>query len=100
MDPVEERLVLPFYLKMMRENAIEGASELWGSLVIAGREAELDEVQRLLRLGAWRPVVMGAWFSLRFTADQVGQDLLGAIDRCFGSLAAPPLAVVAGELVG
>lgn len=68
MDPVEERLALPFYLKMMGTNAAHNAESLWDDLVDVGRGATLAEVQQLLAPDHWRPVVMGAWLGLKFEA--------------------------------
>lgn len=62
MDPLEERLVLPFYLKMMGLNAPHHSAALWDGLVTAGRAASLGEVLQLLAPAHWRPVVMGTWF--------------------------------------
>lgn len=96
MTPLEERAVLPFYLKMMGLNATSADSPtnggLWTSLVRAGRTTDTFDVKWLLNVGAWRPVVMGAWFSLRFSATQVGIELRRAMQHSAGSLTAPPLA--------
>lgn len=100
MDPVEERLALPFYLKMMGTNANRNAEALWDELVSAGGAASLAEVQQLLAPDHWRPVVMGAWFALRFDANEVGSDLLRAMERCQGSLTAPPLAIACALVLG
>ena len=100
MDPVEERLALPFYLKMMGTNANRNAEALWDELVSAGGTASLAEVQQLLAPDHWRPVVMGAWFALQFDANEVGSDLLGAMERCRGSLTAPPLAIACALVLG
>lgn len=100
MDPVEERLALPFYLKMMGTNAARNAGSLWDDIVDVGRGATLAEVQQLLAPDHWRPVVMGAWFGLKFDADEVGGDLLAAMERSRGSLTAPPLAVACALVLG
>jgi hypothetical protein len=100
MNPVEERLALPFYLKMMGTNANRNAEALWDELVSAGGAASLAEVQQLLAPDHWRPVVMGAWFALRFDADEIGSDLVGAMERCRGSLTAPPLAIACALVLG
>ena len=99
MDP-EERLVQPFYLKMMGLNALENANELWGDLLRAGDSASLAEVTALLGQGHWRAVVMGAWFSLKFDRELIGDDLKRAVNMCLGSLTAPPLAVAAAVVIG
>lgn len=92
--------MLPFYLKMMGLNTLHNAADLWDDLVRVGRTARLNEVQQLLAPDHWRPVVMGAWFSLRFGPQDIGPALLDAIGRSRGSLTAPPLAVVTSFLVG
>ncbi|WP_090968659.1 hypothetical protein [Nocardioides exalbidus] len=100
MNQVEERLAQPFYLKMMGLNARAEIDELWDDLVVAGRSAGLAEVTQLLRPGHWRPLVMGAWFSLKFDRDQVGDALTEAVSSCQGSLTAPPLAVATATILG
>jgi len=92
--------VRPFYLKMMGLNALQHADALWADLTRAGRRATEADVKQLLAPDHWRPVVMGSWFSLRFGPDQVGGDLLHAIDMCGGTLTAPPLAVAAAIVIG
>jgi hypothetical protein len=96
----ETTFVLPFYLKLMRQNATLIGDEVWDELVVAGRTAIVDDVVWLLRVGAWRPVVMGAWLSLRFDHGQVGTAVLDALQESGGSLTAPPLAVAAVTVVG
>jgi hypothetical protein len=98
-DP-DERLMQPFYLKMMGLNALENADELWDGLLRAGESASLAEVTTLLGQGHWRPVVMGAWFSLKFDRELIGDDLKRAVNMCQGSLTAPPLAVAAAVVIG
>jgi hypothetical protein len=79
MDPVEQRLALPFYLKMMGLNARQVPDQLWDDLVRAGQTARLSEVKQLLAPDHWRLVVMGAWFSLKFSREQIGDDIHVAI---------------------
>ena len=93
MTSLEERAVLPFYLKMMRLNALHHAFDLWPELVTEAKAVTLDDAKWLLGVGAWRPVVMGAWFSVRFPAAEIGQELRRAMTASQGSLTAPPLAV-------
>ena len=93
MTPLEERAVLPFYLEMMGLNALHLSFGLWPELVTAAKAVTLDDAKWLLRVGAWRPVVMGAWFSVRFPAAEIGQELRRAMAVSQGSLTAPPLAV-------
>ena len=94
-SPRETTFVLPFYLSMMRTNATAVGERLWDDLVVVGRTATVDDVLWLLRVGAWRPVVMGAWLSLRFDRGQVGAAVSHALQESAGSLTAPPLAVAA-----
>ena len=91
---------MPFYLKLMRQNATWVGGEVWDELVAVGRTATLADVLWMFRVGAWRPVVMGAWLSLRFDRDDVGAALLEALHKSGGSLTAPPLAVAAVIVVG
>ncbi|WP_028642192.1 hypothetical protein [Nocardioides sp. URHA0020] len=100
MDPVEERLVHPFYLEMMGLNALLNAEALWDDLALEGRRATEADVKQLLAPNHWRPVVMGSWFSLKFGRDQVGGDLASAIGLCRGTLTAPPLSVAAAIVIG
>ncbi|MGW5366623.1 hypothetical protein [Actinopolymorpha pittospori] len=98
LTPRETTFVVPFYLNLMRLNATWVGDEVWDDLVQVGRTAEHDDVVWLLRVGAWRPVVMGAWLSLRFDPGQVGTDVLAALSASEGSLTAPPLAAAAVTL--
>ena len=100
MSPRETTFVLPFYLSMMRTNATAVGERLWDDLVVVGRTATVDDVLWLLRVGAWRPVVMGAWLSLRFDRGQVGAAVSHALQESAGSLTAPPLAVAAVTILG
>jgi hypothetical protein len=100
LSPRETTFVLPFYLKLMRTNATWIGWEVWDDLMVVGRTATLDDVLWLLRVGTWRPVVMGAWLSLRFGRDEVGAAVLDALQGSGGSLTAPPLAVAAVAIVG
>ena len=95
MSPDEDRLVAPFYLDMMGTNAIEYAdAELLRSVAALGRDASVVDVVWLLR-GAWRPRVMGAWFSLLHDSDAVTRAVLQSLETSVGSLTAPPLATYA-----
>jgi hypothetical protein len=100
MNSREETFVLPFYLRLMRTNAPSSGDEVWDDLVTVGRTATLEDVLSLLQERGWRPVVMGAWLSLRFDRRQVGEALLDALRESAGSLTAPPLAVAAVKIVG
>ena len=95
MSPDEDRLVAPFYLDMMGTNAIEYAdADLLRSVAAVGRDASVVDVVWLLR-GAWRPRVMGAWFSLLHDSDAVTRAVLQSLETSVGSLTAPPLATYA-----
>jgi hypothetical protein len=99
-DPVEARLVAPYYLSMMGSNALDVGAAAWAPMVTAGRSATAEEVVGLLASENWRPVVMGAWFSLRHDASEVAPCLVEAVGRSQGWLTAPPLAVAAALVVG
>ena len=58
MTELERRCVLPFYLKMMRLNAL-GHDVPLGTVRKVGRQTADSEVAALLASG-WRPRVMGA----------------------------------------
>jgi hypothetical protein len=97
----EARLVRPFYLDMMGLNAPGQIDSTLRALMKVGRRVTADDVNELLQSdGGWRPVVMGAWFSLKFTPEAVGPGLMSALRRCEGTLTAPPLAVSAALLLG
>jgi hypothetical protein len=100
MNAVESTYVRPFYLKMMGLNAVRLTEELWASVIAAGRTITAGEVSTLLGTGMWRPVVMGAWFSLTVPAEQILDDLVLAMSRSQGSLTAPPLAAAATLVAG
>ena len=100
MTLLEQRAVQPFYLAMMGLNALHNSDALWDDMVAAGRSITPDETRRLLNVGAWRPVVMGAWFSTRFTAEDVGGELRRAMGASGGSLTAPPLAAACVAVAG
>ena len=57
MNPLEERAVLPFYLKMMGLNARSNAAALWGELVTAGNALTIADAKWLLNV--WR--VAAGW---------------------------------------
>ena len=98
--------MLPFYLQMMGLNAVRtdpelpSVDDLWPELVPAGRSVDLLDAKWLLNVGAWRPVVMGAWFSLRFSTAEIGVELRRAMERSLGSLTAPPLATACVLVAG
>ena len=94
-------LVKPFYLKMMRLNAIQNGVALAPSIAAAGRHATVDDVVALLG-DPWRATVMGAWLATLHDDEPAVADAVGAaLGRSHGSLDAPPLVVaelvIAGE---
>ncbi|GAA0917068.1 DUF6000 family protein [Virgisporangium aurantiacum] len=100
MNEIESTFVKPFYLKMMGLNALRTADDLWADLIAASRTVTVREVRWMLRTGHWRPVVMGAWFSVAVTAEPVRDDLMAAMSQSRGSLTAPPLAAAATLVAG
>ena len=95
-----EQLVKPYYLQMMRLNALQYADDLVGALRLTGRTVSSGEVVELLGR-FWRERVMGAWFSLLCDDDElVLAAVLQALRTSFGSLDAPPLIVAAVVLGG
>lgn len=95
----ETRLVTPFYLKMMRLNAIESGPEIAPSILAASSGVTADDVVALLR-DPWRATVMGAWFGVLRDEEDVVDAVLSALARSQGSLDAPPLAVAAVVIAG
>ena len=100
LNPTELTFVKPFYLKMMGLNALGVGEDLWAQLVEIGRAATAPDVGWMLRTGHWRPVVMGAWFSLAVPSEAIVDDLLSAMRESKGSLTAPPLAAAATLVAG
>lgn len=95
----EAQFVNPFYLRMMRTNAVDHGAELLPALVEASRSASAEDVVALL-LAPWRSTVMGAWLSVTRSEESVTDAVLAALVRSHGSLDAPPLAVAAVVLAG
>ena len=93
------RFVQPFYLKMMRLNAIRYGPRLAADVVAAGGTASPSDVISLLRSN-WRERVMGAWFALLQADPSVTEAVLQALSTSDGSLDAPPLAAAAVILAG
>jgi len=94
-----DRLVAPFYLKMMRENARRNGARLLPALIKAGRATTPQDIVALLGDG-WRTKVMGAWFAVMHDDDDVTHAVLEAIRSSLGSLDSPPLATAAAVLAG
>lgn len=93
------QLVTPFYLAMMRLNALESDESMLCAVAHAGREASPAEVVQLLR-SAWRPRVMGAWYALLHDDPDIPGEVLASLASSEGSLTSPPLAVAAAVLTG
>jgi hypothetical protein len=92
-DEIEERYVKPFYLHMMRFNALADGSEHLVEVRSFGRSLDPEIVVRLLR-SHWRPRVMGAWYALFQDPAVIGAELLRSLETSAGDLTAPPLAAV------
>lgn len=93
-DDRTARLVAPFYLKMMRFNAVDADEELLARVLEVSTQATAEDVTALLR-DPWRSTVMGAWISLAHSDDRVTDEVLAALDRSHGSLDSPPLVTAA-----
>jgi hypothetical protein len=89
---LERRCVSPFYLTMMRLNALTHDVP-FDALREVARVTTDDEVVMLL-VSAWRPRVMGAWLASGRT-ERLEAALLKSLETSAGSLTAPPLATVA-----
>ncbi|WP_433268400.1 DUF6000 family protein [Micromonospora vinacea] len=98
-DDVIDRCVVPFYLDMMRTNAIRHGQPLMTALAEASRGVTQAQVTALLRDG-WRPRVMGAWYSVTVAGPEVTAAVLHALTTSQGALDAPPLATAAVVLAG
>jgi hypothetical protein len=85
---------------MLGLNALHVADDLWVMLVETGRRVSAADVRWMLRGGHWRPVVMGAWFSLAVPAEGIADDLLTAMTESKGSLTSPPLTAAAALVAG
>lgn len=72
-----QELVTPFYLHMMRLNALRDAEPLIAQLAAVSRQTSLAEVIELLGR-PWREKVMGAWHSLGHEPAQVSDALRAA----------------------
>jgi hypothetical protein len=93
------RCVEPFYLDLMRTNAVEHGDTIVGAVAGVGRATEAEDVIRLLGY-AWRERVMGAWLALFSGTSAVRGAVLDALATSHGALDAPPLATAAVVLAG
>lgn len=73
---------------------------IWRDLIAVAGTSELEDARWLLRVGAWRPVVVGAWLSLGYQRDEIGDSVDAALRAAVGSLTVPPLAAAAVTLLG
>lgn len=97
----------PFYLDMMRMNAIghyfddlDEDFKRFRPFEACGARIDLSTVQWMLRDGGWRPLVMGAWYSLTQSREAIAEDLLYGMEACRGSLSAPPVAAAIAVVIG
>ncbi len=98
-SPLVERCVEPFYLRMMRLNAMEDGPALVDDIAAVGHSVTANDVVTLLR-SAWRERVMGAWLATTHDVPIVRTALLQSLESSAGSLSSPPLATVAVLLCG
>ncbi|MDQ0372609.1 hypothetical protein [Cellulomonas humilata] len=91
MDEFVAAKVQPFYLKMMGLNATSADPASLAAVRAAASGVTLEQVLRLLH-DSWRERVMGAWYSLTFPHEQVGDGLAQSMRTSAGSLTAPALA--------
>jgi hypothetical protein len=92
LSALERRCVVPFYLTMMRLNALS-YDVPFDTLREVTRQTTDEEVAQLLG-SPWRPRVMGAWLASGRTP-RLEAALLKSLETSAGSLTAPPLATVA-----
>ena len=92
-------LIEPFYLEMMRTNAVENGTRLAPAIVHGASQLTSRDVTALLDI-VWRERVMGAWFALAFDDETVTSAVLAGLALSYGSLDAPPLAASAVVLAG
>jgi Family of unknown function (DUF6000) len=87
-------LVQPFYLQMMRLNAVQAGSEMTEMIASVAADVTVTEIVTLLR-SDWRPRVMGAWFATAHDAAGIAEAVVDSLGTCFGSLTSPPLVTAA-----
>ena len=93
------RYVAPFYLKMMRHNAIGQPSEMLAALAAGADSASPADVVLLLG-GHWRLSVMGAWMAVRHRPEDMAEALLASLRASEGSLNSPALATACVFFLG
>jgi hypothetical protein len=89
---LEERCVVPFYLKMMGLNALTHDTAI--GMVREVAHSTTDHEVTMLLASAWRPRVMGAWLASGRT-ERIEAALLKSLQTSAGLLTTPPLAAVA-----
>jgi hypothetical protein len=99
LSPLVERCVTPFYLRMMRLNAMKYGLALFDDIAAVGQSVTADDVVTLLR-SAWRERVMGAWLATIYDEPLVQTAVLQSLESSAGSLTSPPLATVGVLLCG
>ena len=99
MDELVAAKVQPFYLTMMGLNATSADPASLAAVRAAASGVTLEQVLRLLH-DSWRERVMGAWYSLTFPHEQVGDGLAQSMRTSAGSLTAPALATAACVVLG
>jgi hypothetical protein len=99
-NELESKAVKPFYLRMMGLSAVRHADGLQANFVVTARTVSVEDVRWLLGNSNWRPMVMGAWFSLAVPPESIMDALLAAMAASKGSLTAPPLAAAAAVVAG
>lgn len=98
-NQLDQRCVVPYYLKMMATNAVEHGFGLIDEIVTVGQSISDEDVIVLLH-SARRPRVMGAWFAPLHDREGVRSALLGSLESSSGRLTSPPLAAVASVMCG
>src|SRR5262249_20764453 len=94
------KLIQPFYLQMMRLNALDDGLALLPAIVKRASTLDADDVVQLLSDDEWRFVVMGAWFALLRDEADVREAVLRGLEASLGSLTSPPLCIAAVVLAG
>jgi hypothetical protein len=101
--PVAEQLIAryvqPYYMKMMRFNALENGEHLAADIASIAAIAAPADIVGLLQ-SSWRERVMGAWLSIATSDDGVDAAVLEALESSQGSLDSPPLITAAVMVSG
>jgi len=89
-EDLHERYVRPFYLKMMRLNAVRAPEGMLSEIRNRSQELSPKDVKRLL-LAPWRPRVMGTWYAIAAPHDEYEETICTSLRSSKGSLTAPAL---------